>query len=116
MQARAKIDFRGVELLPPDGVRVKEGLELDLGGAAKGYAVDRALSVLKERGIRRALINAGGQIGLLGEAPRGSWQIGVQAPRGGAHWLCWLWRAGPSPPQGIINVFLQLGEGATIIF
>ncbi|HQD40299.1 MAG TPA: FAD:protein FMN transferase, partial [Bacillota bacterium] len=51
------------------------------GGAAKGYAVDRALEVLKGQGIERALVNAGGQIGILGEAPRGLWRVGVKDPR-----------------------------------
>jgi thiamine biosynthesis lipoprotein len=38
----------------------KPGLELDLGGIAKGYAVDRAVAVLKQRGIRNALVNGCG--------------------------------------------------------
>lgn len=81
-KARVKVNWQEVELTLPCQVRLGEGMELDLGGAAKGYIVDRALMVLKKRGIVRALVNAGGQIGLLGEAPAGSWQIGVQAPRG----------------------------------
>lgn len=67
----------------------KPGLGLDLGGAAKGYAVDRAVSVLKKYGIRRALINAGGDIYALGRKPSdkildfdGSrlWRIGIKNP------------------------------------
>ncbi len=81
-KALLPVGWQGVELLPSGEVRLPEGMELDLGGAAKGYAVDRALEVLRERGVKRALINAGGQIGLLGKAPRGSWQIGVRSPRG----------------------------------
>ena len=80
-QAHSQVGWQSVTLLPPNMVKLKEGIQLDLGGAAKGYAVDKALFVLKKRGIRRALVNAGGQIGLLGTAPSGLWQVGVQAPR-----------------------------------
>jgi len=62
---------RAVELLKP-------GVRLDLGGIAKGYAADEALGVLAKRGIRSALIDAGGDI-VLGDAPPGrpGWRIGV---------------------------------------
>lgn len=81
IRASALVDYRRVKLQRGHVVEVPSGTVLDLGGIAKGYAVDRALAVLKEAGVDRALINAGGQIGLLGSAPRGKWQIGVQAPR-----------------------------------
>lgn len=59
----------------------KEGMQIDLGGVAKGYAVDKAIEVLKKRGIRRALVNAGGDLYALGEGPKkGEWLIGVQHP------------------------------------
>ncbi|MDX9872680.1 MAG: FAD:protein FMN transferase [Clostridia bacterium] len=58
------------------------GMSLDLGAIAKGYAVERAAAVLRERGIERALINAGGNIRVLGERAQNTpWRIGVQDPR-----------------------------------
>jgi thiamine biosynthesis lipoprotein len=53
-------------------------MRLDLGGIAKGYALDRALGVLKQHGIGRALVQAGGDIA-VGEAPPGKtgWRIQV---------------------------------------
>ncbi len=58
------------------------GMKLDLGGIAKGYAVDKAIEVLKQEGIKNALINAGGDIYGLGLKDRqGSWQVGLQHPR-----------------------------------
>ncbi|UCE18477.1 MAG: FAD:protein FMN transferase [Gemmatimonadota bacterium] len=58
------------------------GMAIDLGGVAKGYAVDRALQVLKENGVASSLVDAGGDIGLLGSKPDGKlWRIGVQHPR-----------------------------------
>jgi len=54
------------------------GMLLDLGGIAKGYAADAALEVLRRRGIRQALIAAGGDI-RVGDAPPGKkgWKIGI---------------------------------------
>jgi len=58
------------------------GMALDLGGIAKGYALDRAREVLKRSGAVGALVNAGGDILALGEKEPGKpWRIGVQEPR-----------------------------------
>jgi len=60
----------------------KEGMQIDLGGIAKGYAVDKAIEALKKNGIKRALVNAGGDLYALGTDRQGEkWQIGVQDPR-----------------------------------
>jgi thiamine biosynthesis lipoprotein len=56
-------------------------LAVDLGAIAKGYAVDRALAVLREYGVTSAAVNAGGDIGLLGRKQGRPWRIGVQHPR-----------------------------------
>jgi thiamine biosynthesis lipoprotein len=56
---------------------------LEMGGIAKGYAVDRAVTVLRAAGVRNALVNLGGEIGVLGVGSNGkSWRVGVQHPRG----------------------------------
>ena len=58
------------------------GLELDLGGAVKEYAVDRAASLCWEAGIRHGLINLGGDIKVIGPHPDGMpWAIGIRHPR-----------------------------------
>ena len=64
-------DQRRVKLLKP-------GMRLDLGGIAKGFAIDEALAVLRQHGITRALVDAGGDIG-LGDPPPGKpgWLIGI---------------------------------------
>jgi thiamine biosynthesis lipoprotein len=56
-------------------------LQIDLGGIAKGYAVDRAIAVLKQQGVTSAAINAGGDMYLLGQRPERPWRIGIQHPR-----------------------------------
>jgi len=60
----------------------KMGMMLDLGGIAKGYATDKAIEVMKAKGITSALVNAGGDVRVIGNKPDGKpWRIGVQDPR-----------------------------------
>lgn len=79
-QQLAAVGHQFMELKEP-GRRVvltRPGMWIDLGGIAKGYAVDEALKVLKAHGVSSALVDAGGDIG-LGDAPpdRAGWVIGV---------------------------------------
>lgn len=61
----------------------KPGMRLDLGGIAKGYAIDRAYKVLRDAGIKSALINGGSSsIRTLGQrADHQEWRIGIGHPR-----------------------------------
>jgi FAD:protein FMN transferase len=58
------------------------GVELDLGGIAKGYAVDRVVALLRQRGVGAALISAGGSTVYGVGAPPGqdAWRVSVQDP------------------------------------
>ena len=58
------------------------GVELDLGGIAKGYAVDRVVALLQKRGITSALVSAGGStVYGLGHPPdRRAWDVKIQDP------------------------------------
>jgi len=59
-----------------------EGLLIDAGGILKGYAVDSAIDILRKRGIKDALVNAGGNIRAFGRNAEGEpWNIGVENPR-----------------------------------
>ncbi|HWR38798.1 MAG TPA: FAD:protein FMN transferase [Patescibacteria group bacterium] len=60
----------------------KPGMRLDLGGVAKDYAMTKATHVLKQHGIKSALLNAGGDIQVIGTKPdTTAWRIGIQDPR-----------------------------------
>jgi thiamine biosynthesis lipoprotein len=59
----------------------KTGVRIDLGGIAKGYAVDRGIELLQQEGVTHALISAGGDSRLLGDHRGRPWHIGIQAPR-----------------------------------
>ncbi len=56
-------------------------VQLDLGGYAKGYALDRAAAILKQQGINNALINIGGNVLALGAHGKRPWRVGIQHPR-----------------------------------
>jgi thiamine biosynthesis lipoprotein len=60
----------------------RPGVELDLGGIGKGYAVDRVVEGLRRRGVVSALVNLGGSsVYGLGRPPgRDAWEIGIQDP------------------------------------
>ena len=65
-----------------------DGMMLDLGGIAKGYACDRALDYLKTRGLRSALLDFGGNIYAHGTKPDGAlWTVGVKTPLVGENGL-----------------------------
>jgi thiamine biosynthesis lipoprotein len=60
----------------------REGMSVDLGAIAKGYAVDCAVEKLKQAGIKSCLISAGGDIYCLGDKAGKPWNIAIANPRG----------------------------------
>ena len=81
-EARARVGLGRVHL---EGDRVRFEVPeaaLDLGGIAKGYAVDRVVDLLEREGATRYLVRIGGEIAVSGLSPEGRpWRIGVQHPR-----------------------------------
>jgi thiamine biosynthesis lipoprotein len=67
----------------PGRVRLsRPGMELDFGGFAKEYAVDRAALVLREAGVDSAVVNLAGDVAILGSQPGGApWSVGIRHPR-----------------------------------
>jgi thiamine biosynthesis lipoprotein len=75
------------------------GMKLDLGAVAKGYATEKALETLQRHGIKKALIDAGGNIRVLGSNVRDlPWRIGIRDPR---------------QEQGVVAI-VSLTDGATV--
>jgi thiamine biosynthesis lipoprotein len=97
-QARALVGYQKMRLDPQKHTvqLMQAGMRLDLGGIAKGYAADAALKVLKQHGITRALVAAGGDIAVSGPPPDApGWKIGIAS------------LDGPKPKR-----FLQLHDAA----
>lgn len=61
--------------------RIRQECQLDFGAIAKGYAIDRGIMALKESGIGNAIINAGGDIRVIGRHGERPWQVGIRHPR-----------------------------------
>ena len=83
MKARQCVGYEKIRLLPPDHVEFQSRcLRIDLGAIGKGYALDRAVEVLRSQGIERALISAGGStIYALGTPPgRNGWSVQLRDP------------------------------------
>jgi len=57
-------------------------VQLDFGGYAKGYALDRAADILRENRIENALVNVGGNIMASGRRAGRPWRVGLESPRG----------------------------------
>jgi thiamine biosynthesis lipoprotein len=76
------VNFKNIEMDQEGKVFLKKkGMAIDLGGIAKGYAVDRAFELLKSLGYRNLIINAGGDLRVGGFKNNQPWSIGIQNPR-----------------------------------
>ncbi|HHY25836.1 MAG TPA: FAD:protein FMN transferase [Desulfitobacterium dehalogenans] len=77
------VDYHGL-ILDKESSSAKlnqEGMVVDLGAIAKGYAADEAAKILKEAGIKHAIVNLGGNIVVINTKPDGSlWRLGLQDP------------------------------------
>lgn len=78
------VDYRQIEVDEQENTVYlpRRGMYLDLGGVAKGAALSNAADALQKRKVTAALLNAGGDVRVLGRKPDGKpWRIGVQDPR-----------------------------------
>jgi thiamine biosynthesis lipoprotein len=76
------VNFRNVMIDQEEKVFLKKrGMSIDLGGIAKGYAVDRAFEVLRTLGYKNLIVNAGGDLRVGGSKLDQPWSIGIQDPR-----------------------------------
>lgn len=78
-----RIDYRLVETDRDTGTInfLRPGVRINLGGIAKGYAVERGIEVARRYGVRNARVTAGGDTRLLGDRLGQPWKIGIQNPR-----------------------------------
>jgi len=59
----------------------RKGMEIDLGGIAKGYAADRAVEIMRQNGITEGIIAVGGDVKSFGKKPDGgAWRVGIRNP------------------------------------
>jgi thiamine biosynthesis lipoprotein len=77
------INYRHIQMNPEDqSIRFNSpGVRIDLGGIAKGYAVDNGIRILKECGVQNGLVSAGGDSRIIGDKGGRPWMMGIQHPR-----------------------------------
>lgn len=82
-QMQEAINYRMIQLDRERGTVafLHPKLQIDLGGIAKGYAVDRAIAILRQSGVLHATVSAGGDSQVLGDKRGQPWIVGVKNPR-----------------------------------
>lgn len=82
-RVRAQIGMDKIVFQPEPATirRQAPDVQFDTGGVSKGYIVDRLVAILREAGVRRALVNVGGDLRAFGGSAEQSFRIGVQHPR-----------------------------------
>lgn len=77
---RRIVGWEKIKFLPDNHIYIEPGMAINLDAVAKGYAVEKALEVLKNRGCGAAIVNAGGDVSCFagGEYPK--WKISVRGP------------------------------------
>lgn len=78
------VDYTKIQYDSATGqVTIPEGMTIDLGSIAKGYAGQLAAQYLRDHGVTSALLNLGGNVQTIGSKPDGTpWSIGIQDPKG----------------------------------
>lgn len=81
--AKSKVGYEKL-ILDANAMTVRfavEGMRVDLGGIAKGYAVDKAVEIMKRKGARGGMVDLGGNIRCFGKpVSKKNWLVGVQDP------------------------------------
>ena len=84
------VNYKNIEIVDHKVKLTRRGMAINVGGLAKGYAVDRAVSLLRSK-VANGIVNAGGDLYAFGrKTPTTSWNIGLQHPRN---------------PQGLLAAF-----------
>jgi thiamine biosynthesis lipoprotein len=81
------VDYRAVQIDAAAGTVfvARKGMSIHLGGIGKGYAIDRAASMFRARGLRDFMVQSGGDIYVAGMKDRRPWRLAIQDPRGAAN-------------------------------
>ena len=82
----AFIDYRALVVDEGSGTAFlkKKGMRAHLGGIGKGYAVDRGVAILRQRGFHDFMVQAGGDMFVAGRRGDRPWRVGIRDPRGPA--------------------------------
>ncbi|AKA71856.1 FAD:protein FMN transferase [Clostridium scatologenes] len=82
-EKKALINYKDIEMNDKNKTIMlkKPGMIIDLGGIAKGYSADEAVKILKENGVKHAIVNLGGNVFVMNSNINGqAWKVGIQNP------------------------------------
>jgi FAD:protein FMN transferase len=97
--ARDRVGSQHVQLHPDGAEKLRAGIQFDLGGLAKGYAVDQAVEAMQAAGALGGLVQCGGDLRVFGRTDHhGPWRIALQDPA--------------SPASAVLPHHLDLAQGA----
>ena len=83
--ATQKVNYKNIELLPENQIRIGEDMEIDFGAVAKGYLSQQIIELLKEQGISSAIVSLGGNVQALGKKEDGKFfVVGITDPGDGS--------------------------------
>lgn len=83
-EALEKVDYKKIELLPDNRIRVAKGMAIDLGAVAKGYLSQRIMELCKEQGVDSAIVSLGGNVQTMGMKPNQEpYVVGITDPSDG---------------------------------
>jgi thiamine biosynthesis lipoprotein len=111
----APANSQTIEMTPDGNVRFHDpAIRIDLGGVAKGFAVDSAVDALRSCGVCAGLVNAGGDIFAFG---KNTWPVHIRDPRAPSRLLCELalCNEAVASSAGRFDPFLSSGAMATTI-
>ena len=77
------VDYRFIDIDNKNN-RIKfkrQGVYIDLGGIAKGHAVDKSIQLLQQQGVKHAIVTAGGDSRIIGDRRGRPWVVGIRHPR-----------------------------------
>ena len=82
LKALQFVDFQKIKInLENKSIELPQKMRIGLGGIAKGYGVDRAMAMLMKHGVKHAIVNAGGDMKVLGKNFDTPWEIAIKHPR-----------------------------------
>jgi len=93
-RARSGSDIGKLVMAQAGWKRLSNQTMLDFGAIAKGYAIDRGIDVLKKHGIANAILDAGGDLRMIGDHQGKPWRIGLRHPRKPGATLGWFEASG----------------------
>ena len=81
-QALTEVDYQKIDITG-NQIKLAKGMEIDLGGIAKGYTSDKLIEMFREMGVDSAIVSLGGNVQTLGCKPDGSlWKVALEDPFG----------------------------------